>query len=354
MLARYTLNVHNTPTEDGEQLVRLGGELNLTTRASASGASKDTLVLEVIADFEPPDRVKSVFSDLANDILPSDAKPYETLGFRVEPGQSLNRHVPAPNVLPEAFQEFSRMLRAELSNAARRVYKLYRWRTDSYVTDRRGFSSQGFRYSLDGELWFHLPAPGSVRTSAVGHVNFRNGLFEAAVQPMLDLAVDEPLGFELLSEAAELSSTSRRGALVVAVAALEVGVKSFIGALVPKAEWLVMHLPSPPVKRLLVEYLPGLPVVTRLPSGAVRPPPDGTLEVIRDAVERRNGITHRGGETTIEFVDETIQAVSDTLRLLDYYAGHSWATDYMSYEFAVVLGLRERDEESDAFLDRKS
>ena len=59
-----------------------------------------------------------------------------------------------------------------------------------------------------------------------------------------------------------------------------------------------------------------------LPSGKVLPPPDATLAVIKKAVQQRNQITHAGSETTTEFIDETLGAIKDTLRLLDYYRGH--------------------------------
>ena len=110
-----------------------------------------------------------------------------------------------------------------------------------------------------------------------------------------------------------------------------------------------MNVPSPPIVQMLREYLPKLPVSQALPSGKVFPPPDATLAVIKKAVQQRNQITHAGSETTTEFIDETLGAIKDTLRLLDYYRGHDWASTYMSYSFGVALGLRERDEQLERF-----
>lgn len=100
---------------------------------------------------------------------------------------------------------------------------------------------------------------------------------------------------------------------------------------------------------MLLEYLPKLPVSQPLPSGKVLPSPEATLAVIKEAAQQRNQVTHAGRETTIEFIDETLEAVGDTLRLLDYYRGHDWAPTHMSYPFGVALGLREQDQQLDAF-----
>ncbi|HLF43043.1 MAG TPA: hypothetical protein VJA46_05885 [Acidimicrobiia bacterium] len=236
-----------------------------------------------------------------------------------------------------------------MSTAARAVANIYRWRTDTYPPSRRGFSTRGFQFSFDGENWHTIPSHGSGRTWATAHVRFDDDYFKRYVQPMVDSESSEPLGFELLAEASELSASNRRGALIVAVVALEVGFKSFVVDLVPDAEWLAMNAPSPPIERMLREYLPKLPVKNPLPSGNVMPPPNETLAVVKKAVANRNLVTHTGIETTTEFVDETLQAVSDILRLLDYYRGHEWATTYMNYPFAVALGLRERDEQLERF-----
>jgi hypothetical protein len=167
---------------------------------------------------------------------------------------------------------------------------------------------------------------------------------------MVDSGIQEPLGFQLLAGASELSASNLRGASIVAIVALEVGFKSFVAELVPDAEWLAMNAPTPPIERMLREYLPKLPVTHPLPAGDARPPPEATLIAIKAAVTRRNAVTHAGTETTADSVDETIQAVSDVLRLLDYYRGHEWASTYMTYPSAVALGLRDRDEQLERFL----
>jgi hypothetical protein len=100
MLARYHMNVHNTPTGEGEGSIEFDGPRKVVVHASASEDTKDTLVLIATAEFEPNDSVLQVFKDLAADVLPKDAEPYEFLGGRVEPGESLDRRIPPPEHLP--------------------------------------------------------------------------------------------------------------------------------------------------------------------------------------------------------------------------------------------------------------
>ncbi len=123
MFARYYLSVHNTPTGEGEATIRFGGPRSVVVTASASEDNKDTLVLIAKAEFEPDDRVLEVFMSLAADVLPKDAEPYQTLSVRVEPGESLDRHVPSPDVLPGYFRPYAEKLRDEMSEqcVAKRV-----------------------------------------------------------------------------------------------------------------------------------------------------------------------------------------------------------------------------------------
>ncbi len=166
--------------------------------------------------------------------------------------------------------------------------------------------------------------------------------FSDSVQPLLDDGLSEPIGFTLLAEAAALADTTTRGSLVMAMVALEVGVKDFIGELVPDARWLAMEVPSPPIYRILGQYLHQLPVRLELPSGGTRPPPDATLTIIKDANRRRNSVAHAGGTSSARFVKETLDAVNDVLRLLDYYLGYEWAVEHMTPRFATELGFQSR------------
>jgi hypothetical protein len=63
------------------------------------------------------------------------------------------------------------------------------------------------------------------------------------------------LGHVLLREAYMTRMANPRSALIVAVAALETGVKEYIAARAPAAEWLAFNPSSSPVVALLSDYL---------------------------------------------------------------------------------------------------
>lgn len=65
MFARYHLNVHNTPTGEGNATIEFDGPRNIVVTASAAEDNKDTLVLISTATLEPKDNVLRVFQDLA-------------------------------------------------------------------------------------------------------------------------------------------------------------------------------------------------------------------------------------------------------------------------------------------------
>src|SRR5439155_24767143 len=110
--------------------------------------------------------------------------------------------------------------------------------------------------------------------------------------------------------------------------------------LVPESKWLVEHLPSPPIEKILREYLPTLPVRMKLPGQRVTSPPEQLLSRLKNGISKGNDLIHVGVETVeIEFLDEVLDAVAEVLRLLDYYGGHEWALRYLSIETKQALGL---------------
>jgi hypothetical protein len=66
---------------------------------------------------------------------------------------------------------------------------------------------------------------------------------------------EEPLAHQLLSEAWKQFSSSPRSALVLAVAAIEVGVKIYVTQRILGSEWLIENLPAPPIDKILSQYV---------------------------------------------------------------------------------------------------
>jgi hypothetical protein len=142
----------------------------------------------------------------------------------------------------------------------------------------------------------------------------------------------------LLREALDVSTSNPRSAIVIGISAAEVGFKHLVAELVPDAEWLISKVPSPPLPKMLKEYLPLLPTKLTL-DGSTPAPPKYVRTLLTDGVESRNTIAHAGqGGLHGQLLVDTLEAVRDMLYLFDYYAGHEWAFYELSTRFKEELG----------------
>jgi hypothetical protein len=101
---------------------------------------------------------------------------------------------------------------------------------------------------------------------------------------------------------------------------------------VPGAEWLIENLQTPPLYRMLKEYLPLLPVRLHLEKKTLVPP-DELLHEIRTGNDLRNKVSHQGHvKITAEKLDRILRAVSDLLWILDLYQGREWAIQNVQHQ----------------------
>jgi hypothetical protein len=115
----------------------------------------------------------------------------------------------------------------------------------------------------------------------------------------------------------------------MAMSAAEIGLKELVSRLVPDAGWLVGNVPSPPLVRMLIEYLPRLPLVNS--DAAFVPPARSILDELRKGVTMRNSAAHIGARhVDIDDVEHVVDAVTDLLWLFEYYVGNDWALQYLS------------------------
>jgi hypothetical protein len=153
---------------------------------------------------------------------------------------------------------------------------------------------------------------------------------------MAEAGVQEPIGHELLREAWGLRHDSPRSALVIGVAAAEVGMKQLVAALVPGARSLVEDLPAPPLARMAKHTLPELPIRASVPPD--RRCPKAIHQLLDAAVRDRNATVHRGLEPS-RYVHTTLVGIREFLYLLDLYRGHEWAVDQLSPATLQHLGV---------------
>lgn len=228
-----------------------------------------------------------------------------------------------PSVTP-ALGDVLKRLSGAKNEAAHNMAGLLRWRWGL------GLPAQPLRYlrgeiAYDATAWATLGAasiklrvgPASPTAVGPGHVT--------ELVALVDAGIAEPLAHELLTEAGDLRKTAPRSALLLSCTALEVGTKRFIAFLAPQTAWLITELPSPPVERLLREYVPTLPRRAYMRAESERFS-HGFLNEVKKAVAIRNRIAHQGsGTIDADWLEDWLSLCRDLLHLLDVYSGHVWA-----------------------------
>ena len=300
----------------GEFMIRSSGDPPTTFTFTSGEMSSLTTVCTAQATLRLSSRLEQDFQALSRSELPEGARS------EAEIDKSLGYSLPF-DLYPEHLRQFLSDTGRYLNAAASVVARLVRWRTDSTLGSHRPFDSfLRSEWSWDGETWLPLPFRGSGYVKALGAPRLDERA-RASVQEMLEHGVREPVSEELLREAEAQATPSPRSALLLAVAAVEVGFKELVAALVPDAAWLAMEVPSPPLGKMLKEYLPLLPVLAGAPAA---PPPKPFPRILDDAVQRRNTLAHSGAEPpTHEELEALLDCVHTILRQFAYYRGQTWA-----------------------------
>jgi hypothetical protein len=227
-----------------------------------------------------------------------------------------------------AVDRFFEPLRALVAS----TISILRWRYGLSDGPTEPFSNRGEYLSQDGESWIEIHMARSLKVSFVlapRQIEASPDLVEQIVRLITEKS-EEPLGHQLFREAWNQRSSHPRSALVIGVAAAEVGLKKLIGTLVPQAQWLVDEIQTPPFSKLLRKYLPSLPVKAKF-SGKTIAPTSKLIKKLERAVECRNKVVHAGEPPPHgEELEEMLHAVDDFLWICDAYAGHQWVADYIS------------------------
>ncbi len=149
--------------------------------------------------------------------------------------------------------------------------------------------------------------------------------------------ITEPLGHTLVREASALASESPRSAILIMTSALETAVKMHISSIAPDTDWLMEEIPSPPIFKILRDYVP----LIHFRRGnelvfweKVKP----FIKKVQKLIELRNKVAHTGKiPHDAGSIHDNLELVSDLLYLLDVLAGHNWAKSLASHEFRKAL-----------------
>jgi hypothetical protein len=293
------------------------------------GHKLENALCEGQMNFEPNDKIVGALRALAEHRVPTGGKPRSEWSndwtFIDEAGNLRDNHIAPWEVLPQSLQSYLTQSWSEVDDAIRASVGALRWR----LADKglhQPFSGRGSFFSFDGANWMRAPMQVFVSLSEVGDLRITDGVARD-VQVLLDEGENEPLAHALWREGWEQRHANRRSALLLGISAVEVGVKQFISSRVPDADWMLEEAPTPPITRMLAEYLPKLPAQDQWP---IRIPPPELLKTIKKGVDLRNKVAHTGRSTySYETLEEVLLAVRDVLWLLDSNTGRSWADSHM-------------------------
>jgi len=238
---------------------------------------------------------------------------------------------------PPYFRQFVDKVHSALNVSAMNAVSLMQWRLCRDGPPNPLTEGGRLWWSLDNEDWRAIPGVGgSDGGQAVGFAPIKQHVRDEICSLLLE-GTTEPLGHELLREAKQLGARSSRGAFVVAIMAAEVGVKQHISKMLPETEWLLANIQSPPLFKLLEEQLPRTPGRLNFGGKVVAPPPS-LRQRLRNAVNIRNDIVHKGFHGSVQSkLHDLVEDVRDLLYLLDYYQGNEWALRFIRREIVQEL-----------------
>jgi hypothetical protein len=232
---------------------------------------------------------------------------------------------PRPAVL-----EIGNRVCIRLNDYLRRALGLLRWRRGNTGHHNPIRFCRLLHWSDDGTTWKHVPGNLTLGIDfGIPRKQLGSDLLDSFMR-LMKSGTSEPFAYELFHEAWNQRTDSPRSSLLTGITAAEIGVKSFISSMVPQAEWLAFHAPTPPLIQMLREYLPLLPA-RQLIGGRIFVPEE-LLKVLKKGITLRNQTAHAGDQIRPETLKEILIAVRDLLYLLDVYGGHTWAIELVSHE----------------------
>lgn len=303
----------------------------------ARGYRAENAVCSVRSQREPNERVRGMFEQLAKRELPKGGRRDGLYKRYFEDDGSLLANCVLPrSMMPQPLASFMTTVADELLDYASRTVRILRWR-GNVSGPHNPFSVGTKQWSLDGGIWWPLPTDTSLYMDQPTMVPSSESVL-GDVMAMVKANALEPVAHAMFREAMGQRYANPRSALVIGISAAEVAVKQLVGTFVPKASWLVEEIPTPPLIRMLTEYLPSLPLADIGAEGA--PFPTALTDVLRDAVATRNNVVHKGADfRDLGALERMLNGVQDLLWLLDSYAGQAWAIRYISSATRLSLGM---------------
>jgi hypothetical protein len=253
-------------------------------------------------------------------------------------------------MMPYEVQQILNEVESFLENIRDRFLSQLRWRQGAAAADKLVEHSSLY-WRTDPGVGYLVPRKLSHPVSApAARKGFRWGPgHEAGLLDLWSRGVDEPFSHELIREAQTLVEQSPRSAFLIATSAAEAGIKLHLSKVVPNVAWLLEEAPSPPIFKLLRDYVPAVNAAAGRDVAfweKFKP----RLKDIQVMVEARNKIAHTGRMPEDIDVQSTISNVRDLLYVLDVLDGEDWAKLLVSEDLARQLSWPPRQSEEPTLL----
>lgn len=320
-----------TPTEPEEDAC--GNRMGLTCKVFKSYSATEEQMKFV-----------STYNEYRKMISTSDeiTLPFQANGKILisEDGKFADGYSPRRYLCPSFIIDLIEFVEIDLSKQVDRFFKLLRWRQ---YCDAPGkvlkYSSLYWRCGEGG--YPHVPQNGGPTHAVTIKGMFGIHWSERHASDLQNLwvhdSISEPLGHTLLREAAALSHESPRSSVLMMAAALETAVKTHVSNIAPDTAWLMEEIPSPPVFKILKDYIP---LVHQKKGNELKfwDKLKPELKKVQKLIELRNKIAHTGKlPVDIESIENNIDLVSDFLYVIDVLDGHEWAKSLVDHTLREKL-----------------
>ncbi len=283
----------------------------------------------------PDDAIRSMFASLANMQMPLGSRVTDRDWQWVEADGTVKPGVLIRwNLLPNDMEAFLIDAETTLLRGATSTVELMRWRFGVSLPSRL-IRQKALFWSFDGESWHRLGS------SSVVYLEFGpelelNTTVCTELTALHSRGAVAPLARSVWEEAWSQRYDNPRSAVVIGVAAAELGFRTLVDGLSPLAGWLVARLQSTDLLRLIWDYLPKLSHRAKVEPVLIFPPknPRGQLyKFLERGLALRDQLVQADAKRPkSEDVVEILRAVSDLLWIFDYYRGHEWAFQHVRPE----------------------
>lgn len=247
---------------------------------------------------------------------------------------------PNREFFPEAFQEFCTKEEIILEQTITRFFDNALWIYKSGALFLQDRMRHWIQFSFDQKEWYLVPILplkgilgrpyGNEEYQRLeNQVKEKNSYLAQWLVKSMENGQTAPIYPRIYFEAIDILNENIQTAIVLAVEAVEVAVKTCIVHFDNKVKWLIENVQSPPLEKIIKEYLTLL-----IPKEYPAIPKELVNHSLHDAIIARNKIVHSGLYKIDE--DKANKLVEDLGRIIAYlecYMGYNWATYFLDRPF---------------------